>query len=72
MKVGSILIQLHSVSGEEFLLNCDLIFRVDSQYDTVITLTNQKKLIVQESPEAIVEKVIEYNQKIHSKWGNDK
>lgn len=71
MKVGNVLIQLHSVSGEPFLLNCDLIYRVDSQFDTVITLTNQKKLIVQEKPEKIVEKVIEYNQKIHSRWRSD-
>lgn len=66
------MIQLHNVTGEPFLLNNDLIYRVDSQYDTVITLTNQKKLIVKEKPEEIVEKVIEFNQKIHSKWRNDK
>lgn len=65
------MIQLHTVSGEPFLLNCDLIYRVDKQYDTVITLTNQKKLIVKEQPEKIIEKVIEYNQKIHSNWRND-
>lgn len=71
MKVGKVLIQIHSVSGEAFYLNCNLIFRLDGQFDTVITLIDQKKLIVREKPEEIVEKIIEYNQKIHSKWRSE-
>jgi flagellar protein FlbD len=71
LRVGIKLIQLHNISGEAFYLNCDLIYRIDDQYDTVVTLTNQKKLIVQEKPEQIVKKVIEYKQEIHSKWRRD-
>lgn len=71
MKVGNVLIQLHNVSNQAFYLNCDLIYRLDGQYDTVITLTNSKKLIVKENPDEIIEKVIEYKQKIHTKWGRD-
>lgn len=65
------MIQLHNISGDIFYLNCDLIYRIDEQYDTVITLTDQKKLIVQEKPEQVVEKVIEYKQKIHSNWRSE-
>lgn len=72
LKVGDVLIQLHSISGDTFHLNCDLIYRIDTQYDTVITLTDSKKLIVKENPQEIVEKVIEYKQQIHTKWGRDK
>lgn len=71
MRVGNVLIQLHNISGETFYLNCDLIYRIDEQYDTVITLTDQKKLIVQEKPEQVVEKVIEYKQEIHSNWRSE-
>lgn len=65
------MIQLHNISGEVFYLNSDLIYRIDDQYDTVVTLMDQKKLIVQEKPEQIAEKVIEYKQEIHSKWRRD-
>jgi len=71
LRVGNVLIQLHNISGETFYLNCDLIYRIDEQYDTVITLTDQKKLIVQEKPEQVVEKVIEYKQEIHSNWRSE-
>jgi len=71
MKVGKVLIQLHSISGDVFYLNCDLIYRIDQQFDTIITLTDQKKLIVQEKPEQVVEKVIEYKQEILSNWRSE-
>lgn len=66
--MNKIVIQLHTVSGKEFYLNCDLIYQMDHQYDTVITMTDTKKIIVRETPDEILEKVIEYKQKIHSKW----
>jgi len=69
--VKCVLIQLHNISGEDFYLNCELIYRVDDHYDTVITLVDQKKLIVKENPNEIAEKVIEYKQKIHSFWRKD-
>lgn len=65
------MIQLHDVSGKEFYLNCELIYRVDERYDTIITLIDQKKLMVRESPEEIVEKVKEYKRQIHENWRLD-
>lgn len=61
------MIQLHSISGEEFYLNCELIYRIDHRYDTVITLIDQKKITVNESPDEITKKVIEYKKEIYSK-----
>lgn len=69
--MNCLVIQLHTVSGKEFYLNCDLIYQMNHQYDTVITMTNAKKIIVRETPDEIVEKVIEYKQRIHSKWRRD-
>lgn len=66
------MIELHNISGTSFHLNCDLIYRIDVNYDTIITLTNMQKLIVQETPNDVVEKVIEYRRKIHKKWSEDK
>lgn len=65
------MIQLHDVSGKEFYLNCELIYRVDDQYDTIITLVDLKKLMVQESPEEVVERVKEYKREIHENWRQD-
>lgn len=65
------MILLHDVSGKEFYLNCELIYRVDDQYDTIITLVDLKKLMVQESPEEVVEKVKEYKREIHENWRLD-
>lgn len=62
------MIELHNISGTSFYLNCDLIYRMELNYDTIITLTNSQKLIVQETPEEVVQKVIEFQRKIHTNW----
>ena len=46
----------------EFVLNADLIETVEETPDTVITLTNGKKLIVEETKEEIINRVLEYRQ----------
>lgn len=65
------MIQLHNLSGSSFYLNCDLIYRIEDNYDTIVTLTNMQKLIVKETPDEVVDKVIAYNRKIHFKWRED-
>ncbi len=72
LKVGMNMIQLHNISGTSFYLNCDLIYRMEVNYDTIITLTNMQKLIVQETPDEVVQKVIEYRRQIHTHWREDK
>lgn len=59
------MIQLTSVTGKEFYLNCDLIYKVEKSYDTLITLTDQKTLRVIDTPSDIAEKVITYKRAIH-------
>lgn len=49
---------------KEMVINAELIETVESTPDTIITLLNGNKVIVQESVEEIVEKVIEYKKKI--------
>lgn len=57
------MIYVSRLNGEEFLLNSDHIELVDANPDTVITLTNGHKLVVRESLDDIVKKVVEYKQK---------
>lgn len=49
-------------SQDEFVLNAELIETIEETPDTVITLTNGKKLIVDEPMDAIVRKVMEYRR----------
>ena len=59
------MIHLKSVTGKEFYLNCDLIYKVEMSYDTLITLTDQKTLRVMDTPEEVTEKVRKYKQSIY-------
>lgn len=60
------MIALTAVSGKEFYLNCELIYRVDRSFDTIITLTDGKTVRVTETEKEIVEKVIQYKRKIYN------
>ncbi len=46
----------------EFVINADLIENVEATPDTVITLTTGKKLVVTESPQVIIERVVAFKQ----------
>ncbi|MEK4947384.1 flagellar FlbD family protein [Carnobacterium sp. FSL W8-0810] len=60
------MIALTAVSGKKFYLNCELIYRVDRSFDTIITLTDGKTVRVTETEKEIVEKVIQYKRKIYN------
>ncbi|MCI6158652.1 MAG: flagellar FlbD family protein [Selenomonadaceae bacterium] len=46
----------------EFVLNAEIIETIEETPDTVITLTNGKKLIVEESMDEIVRRVMKYRR----------
>ncbi|MGO4995224.1 flagellar FlbD family protein [Jeotgalibaca porci] len=58
------MIKLKTITGKEFLLNNDLIYRVDVEYDTIITLINGKTLRVQDTTEEIAEKVMAFKREV--------
>jgi len=60
------MIKLTRTSGKEFVLNADLIVEVQETPDTVITLTNGKKLLVKDTADGIINKVVNYRQRIMS------
>ena len=51
-------------SDHVFVLNAELIETVEETPDTVITLTNGKKFIVEESMSEVVHRVMEYRRAI--------
>lgn len=58
------MITLTRLSGSVFLLNADLIERVDSTPDTVITLVDGKKYVVSESMGQVMDAVVAYRGEI--------
>lgn len=56
---------LKRINGKEFVLNSDLIEFVEATPDTVVTLTNGKKIVVKETVEEIIDKVINYKREIY-------
>ena len=54
------MITLTRLSGSMFVLNSDLIERIDSTPDSVVTLIDGKKYVVTESLEQIIEAVRTY------------
>jgi flagellar protein FlbD len=56
-------IALTRPNGAQFFINPELIQTVESTPDTVVTLTNSKKLIVKDTPQEITERFIEYRRR---------
>jgi flagellar protein FlbD len=58
------MIHLTRINRAPLVLNSDLIEYIEKTPDTVVSLTNGVKLLVRESPDEIVEKVIEYRHNL--------
>jgi len=56
-------ISLTKPNGAKFHLNPDLIQTVEMTPDTVITLVNNKKILVKDTAEEIAERFLEYRRK---------
>lgn len=60
------MIRLSRLKGEPLVLNSDLIEHIETTPDTVITLTSGQKVMVQERPDEIVSRIIEFRRQIHA------
>ena len=58
------MIRLTNLGGREFVLNADYIETIESKPDTFIKLFNEKKYIVKESIDEVIQRVVEYKRKI--------
>jgi len=57
-------LKVNRLNGKEFVVNGELIMYIEETPDTVITLTTGQKIVVQESVDEVINKVIEYKQNI--------
>lgn len=61
------MIRLTRINRAPLVLNSDLIEHVEATPDTVIALTNGQKLMVLESSDEVIRKVIEFRRLIASR-----
>jgi len=59
------MISVTRMNGARIYINAELIQTVEATPDTIITLINDKKIIVKDPPDEIAQRMIEYQQKIH-------
>lgn len=62
------MIQLTRINHATLVLNSDLIEHMDTAPDTIISLTTGQKLIVLESAEEVIRRVIEFRRAICDKF----
>jgi len=58
------MIELHRLNGQPFFLNHRQIEIIESNPDTMITLHNERRYIVKETPDEIAEKILVFEGKI--------
>jgi len=60
------MIQLHKINKKEFYLNAELIEQIEATPDTVLTLVSGKTVMVADTVDAVIEKIIYYRQSVYS------
>lgn len=58
------MIYLNRLDGRQFVLNAQHIETVEATPDTVVTLTNGHKYVVQETVEQVIEAVVAYHRRL--------
>lgn len=59
------MIYITKMSNQEILLNSDLIETIEETPNTVITMTNGKKLIVMETIDEVYQRILDFRMKIN-------
>ena len=65
-KAVSDMIRLTRLNQTEFYLNAELVKFVEATPDTIITLVTDQKVLVQETVDEVLRKVIEYKRSVNT------
>lgn len=60
------MIKVKRLNDKEFIVNSELILYIEETPDTVITLTNGQKIVVQDSVDDMINKILNYKAKINA------
>jgi len=58
------MIKVKRINGKDFVINYELIEFIEETPDTVITLTTGKKVIVKDSVDEIIAKILSFKKQI--------
>jgi flagellar protein FlbD len=58
------MISVTRLDDRRIVVNADLIKYVESTPDTIVTLTTGEKILVRETPDEVVRRVIEYGRQL--------
>ncbi len=61
------MIVVKKINGQELVVNCDLIETIEFTPHAVLSLTTGEKLILDETREELLKKIIEYKRAIHQR-----
>jgi flagellar protein FlbD len=64
LSAGTCMVTVTRLDGVTIVLNAELIETIESVPDTIITLINDKKVVVEESVAQVVESVLNYQRTI--------
>jgi flagellar protein FlbD len=64
------MINLTRLNGQNLAINGDLIERIEDRPDTIITLITGNQFIVKDSVKQVMEKVIQYKQRVNTPQTN--
>lgn len=56
---------LTKLNDQTFTVNSDLIETLEQTPDTVVVMTTGNKYVVKESPNEIIDKIVEFKRRIH-------
>ena len=61
------MVRLTRINHQSMILNSDLVEHLESTPDTVITLTTGQKIVVLETPDEIVARVVEFRRALNER-----
>lgn len=62
------MILVNTIQGETMYINPDMIETIRATPDTVLFLNTNKRILVKETPEDLVERIVAYRQRIYGAW----
>lgn len=65
-RVGEFMIKLTGMNGKEIIINSDNIEKIEEVPETVITLINGNKYIVEETPEEVIDRIVLFKRRIYN------
>ncbi len=58
------MIQVTRLDGSELTVNSDMIEFVEATPDTILTLTDGKKVIIREKPDEVIDRIVLFRRRV--------